>query len=202
MFSCTIDDQLALVLLQAADAEALYAVLTASRTHLQPWIGWVEAESADDYRVFLQRSLNNFAAGLGFYAGIQCNGAWAGAVGLEIDAWNRVGSVGYWLSEPFQGRGIMTRSLAKVLHLAFVEYGVNRVEMRTASGNVRSCSLAERLGFQKEGELRQGQWLNGHFVDVACYGLLANEWLERGQQLLLGPDHHERPKSPRLAENG
>jgi ribosomal-protein-serine acetyltransferase len=51
------------------------------------------------------------------------------------------------------------------------------VEIHCAIGNEKSCAIAKRLGFQFEGVLRQGQLLNGNYVDINVYSMLAGEWL-------------------------
>ena len=42
--------------------------------------------------------------------------------------------------------------------------------------NKRSCAIPQRLGFSQEGILRQSEWLYDHFVDMAVYGMLAQDW--------------------------
>ena len=59
--------------------------------------------------------------------------------------------------------------------------GMNRVEIRCATGNKKSCAIPERLGFTFEGIQRNGGWLYDRFVDYRIYSILANEWLETGK---------------------
>jgi ribosomal-protein-serine acetyltransferase len=53
------------------------------------------------------------------------------------------------------------------------------VEIHCAVGNEKSCGIAKRLGFQLEGMLRQAQLLNGKYVDINVYSMLAEEWVLR-----------------------
>jgi ribosomal-protein-serine acetyltransferase len=53
------------------------------------------------------------------------------------------------------------------------------VEIGCAPGNRKSCAIPERLGFTREGVLRQREWLYDHFVDHVVYGILAEEWRAR-----------------------
>jgi ribosomal-protein-serine acetyltransferase len=96
-----------------------------------------------------------------------------------IDWANRKTSLGYWLAEPHQGRGIVTRGCAALLPYLFDELGLNCVEIGCAVGNARSAAIPERLGFTREGVLRQREWLYDHFVDHVVYSLLAWEWRQR-----------------------
>ena len=59
---------------------------------------------------------------------------------------------------------------------AFGELGLNRVQIRCARDNARSCAIPRRLGFTEEGALRQAEWLIDHFEDQVVYGILAEEW--------------------------
>jgi ribosomal-protein-serine acetyltransferase len=61
----------------------------------------------------------------------------------------------------------------------FKELGLNCVELACAVGNARSCAIPERLGFTREGVLRQREWLYDHFVDHVSYSMLAAEWSRR-----------------------
>jgi ribosomal-protein-serine acetyltransferase len=59
---------------------------------------------------------------------------------------------------------------------AFAGWGLNRVEIRAALENARSRAIPERLGFKKEGVLREAERLGERFVDHALYAVLASEW--------------------------
>ena len=48
--------------------------------------------------------------------------------------------------------------------------------LRCATMNLPSRKIPERLGFKTEGTIRDGEWLNDHFVDSVVYGLLDKEW--------------------------
>jgi ribosomal-protein-serine acetyltransferase len=89
-------------------------------------------------------------------------------------------SIGYWLAAPWQGKGIMTTACAALIDHAFKELKLHRVEIRCATGNARSRAIPERLGFVKEGVIRQGEWVNDRFLDLAVYGMLATDWAARG----------------------
>lgn len=54
---------------------------------------------------------------------------------------------------------------------------LNRIELHCAATNAPSMAVASRLGFTREGVLRQDEWLHGAFVDQVVYGLLRAEFL-------------------------
>jgi ribosomal-protein-serine acetyltransferase len=84
--------------------------------------------------------------------------------------------IGYWLGESFQGKGLMTGACRALLDYLFFELKLHRVEIRCAIGNARSCAVPKRLGFTKEGVLRQAQAFDDQFLDLEVYALLAEDW--------------------------
>ena len=59
---------------------------------------------------------------------------------------------------------------------AYEEWHLNRIEIRVAVGNVRSAAIPERIGFVKEGVLRQAERHGDEFKDNVVYSMLASEW--------------------------
>ena len=70
----------------------------------------------------------------------------------------------------------MTNACRTLVTYAFHEWGLNKVEIHCAVGNIRSRAIPTRLGFTQEGSLREAEWVNDHFVDLVIYGMLAREW--------------------------
>lgn len=96
----------------------------------------------------------------------------------RIDLQNRIGELGYWLGEKFQGRGIMTKACRAMVAYGFSERALNRIEIHCAAANEKSRAIPERLGFRIEGALRQAERLADGYVDNVVYGLLASEFAE------------------------
>jgi ribosomal-protein-serine acetyltransferase len=106
--------------------------------------------------------------------------ALCGSVRLkDIDMNNRKAEIGYFIGQQFTGKGIVSAAVSTVLEFCFGPLHLNRIELRCASGNEASKRVAERLGFAHEGVLRQGEFLNGLFVDQDVYGLLATDFENR-----------------------
>jgi ribosomal-protein-serine acetyltransferase len=100
-----------------------------------------------------------------------------GAIGYPRMSWEkRVAEIGYWLDKDMQGKGFITRATKALVTYAFQEYGLNKVEIHAAAENQQSRAIPERLGFTREGTIRQGEWLNGSVHDMVVYGMLASEW--------------------------
>lgn len=178
MFSHRIDDELELQLLEEWHAEALFAVMDRNRAYLREWLPWLDGiHSPDDTRGFIRSAREQWGRNDGFAAGIWFQGQPVGMIGFHAIDWpNRMTSIGYWLAAAYQGRGIVTRACRAIVGHAFAELGLNRVEIRCATGNRKSCAIPERLGFTCEGIARQAEWLYDHYVDLVIYAMLADEW--------------------------
>ncbi|RFU66815.1 GNAT family N-acetyltransferase [Bacillus sp. V59.32b] len=180
MFLHHIDQDLSLRLLNEKDAEELYRLIDGSRDHLREWLGWVDyIQDVNDSGEFIHDHLNGVIETGGFLksAGILYKGSIAGIINYnDIHKQYKIGVIGYWLGEPFQGKGIMTRACKEFVNYGFTELGLNRIEIRAAPENKKSKAIPEKLGFTKEGQIRQAERLYDHYVDHVVYGMLANEW--------------------------
>lgn len=85
--------------------------------------------------------------------------------------------IGYALHSSQWGRGHARNALGAVLHHAFGPVGLRRMEADIDPRNAPSCRLVERMGFTREGVLRERWHVAGELQDSALYGLLAREWL-------------------------
>ena len=91
--------------------------------------------------------------------------------------WHARASLGYELARPYWRRGIMTEALAAVIDFGFQEVGLNRIQAVLMPENVASVKLLEKLGFQREGVLRQYEnWGEKGYVDLLIFSLLRDEW--------------------------
>ena len=70
----------------------------------------------------------------------------------------------------------MTKACREFVDYAFNTLELNRVEIRCAEDNLKSRAIPERLGFTKEGIIRDGELLNHGYVDSVVYGILKREW--------------------------
>ena len=87
---------------------------------------------------------------------------------------------GYELSPDYWGKGLMHEAMEGMLGYGFESLLFNRVVAGTATENLRSATMLERLGFQREGVLRQHWFWNNAFHDAYSYALLAQDWHARG----------------------
>ena len=87
--------------------------------------------------------------------------------------------IGYSMGRPHWGRGYMHEALVALVDLAFGKLQLNRLEADIDPRNQGSARSLERLGFQKEGLLRERWKINGELSDSVILGLLKREWVTR-----------------------
>ena len=90
---------------------------------------------------------------------------------------SRRAEIGYCLGRPFWGRGFMHEALQTLIGYAFEHLNLNRLEADIDPRNTASARSLERLGFVKEGHLRQRWIVGGEVSDTGFYGLLREDWL-------------------------
>ena len=73
----------------------------------------------------------------------------------------------------------MSEALSCLIAYAFGELNLNRIEADIDPRNVPSAQILERLGFRREGHLRERWIVAGEVSDTALYGLLQREWSQR-----------------------
>lgn len=99
---------------------------------------------------------------------------------LGYHQWVREGAhrarMGYDLLREHRRRGIMTEAMRAVLAYGFTAMGLHRVEVLTDPVNTASIRLAERLGFHRDGTLRENTYFRGRFIDDVVFSLLRQEW--------------------------
>lgn len=178
MFKHVIDDNIELRLVDMDHSEEMFKSIDSSREHLRKYLPWVDiTKSSDDTKAFIESSKKQYAVNNGFNAGIWYKGEFAGVIGYhDINHSKKEVSIGYWLDEKYIGKGIMTKACREFIDYAFNTLELNRVEIRCAEDNLKSRAIPERLGFTKEGVIRDGELLNHGYVDCVVYGILRREW--------------------------
>jgi ribosomal-protein-serine acetyltransferase len=161
-----------------SDSGPLFELVEANRTHLRRWLPWLDSfRTIEDTRRYRELAVRQHAAREALQVILLLAARPIGIVGFHRFDWaNRSTSMGYWLAESFQGHGYMTGACRALLEVAFSKWGLNRVEIRCATGNARSRAIPGRLGFTLEGTLRSAEWLYDHFEDLMVYSLLSGEF--------------------------
>lgn len=131
-------------------------------------------------RELIDRFRQRFANRIGLRWGIVPRAAPDSLLGTcGFNAWfqsSRRAIVGYDLIRSHWRRGIISQALTAILHFGFEQMSLNRAEALTFVENLPSQRLLEKLGFQREGILREYEYLQDRFVDMAIYSLLEREF--------------------------
>lgn len=178
MFKHIIDNDIELRLVDIHHAEEMFKSIDSNREHLGKYLPWVDStETVEDTISFIKNSKKKYAANDGFDASIWYKGEFAGVIGFHgINPSIKEISIGYWLDENYVGKGIMTKACIEFINYAFTIYNLNRVVIRCAEDNLKSRAIPERLGFTKEGIIRDGELLKDGYVNCVIYGMLRKEW--------------------------
>ena len=178
MQTIPVSEQFSLAPLELDHAAELFTLTDANRLYLRTWLPWLDSiRRVEDTRAFIRAARTQASQNNGAQLAIKIDGSIAGIVGHhQIDWRNRLTSIGYWLGEAYQGRGLVTTACRALIAHAFDDARLNRVEIRCAEGNHRSRAIPHRLGFRQEGILRDAEWLYDHFVDHVVYATLVSDW--------------------------
>lgn len=107
-----------------------------------------------------------------------------GAIGIEPcrDVNRFAGELGYWLGEPYWGKGIATLAVQKFIKYAFDYYGISKIFAYVFSSNPSSSRVLLKTGFKLEGRMRNQIVKNGIVLDQLVYGILKEDVLTLGLQ--------------------
>ncbi len=94
----------------------------------------------------------------------------------SLSSQHRRCELGFFVLPAHRGHGVASRAVGRALDWLFGELDLLRVEITTTPDNTIVPSLAERLGFQREGLLRGRNFERGQRVDLVWFGLLREEW--------------------------
>ena len=102
---------------------------------------------------------------------IEVDGQAVGGVSLRPgEDVERIGAeIGYWLGEPYWGRGVMTDAVRLTTDYAFREMRLERVFAVPFVANTASCRVLEKCGYAREGRMRKSAIKDGQILDQFLY---------------------------------
>ncbi len=121
-----------------------------------------------------------FEKGLGYRWGVRLKGQKDIIGSLGFYSWdtdNDRAKMGYDLRPAHWGKGLMKEALDRVVRFGFEDMNLNRIEVTIMETNHRSISTAIRLGFVREGILRQFSKSDGKYLDEHIFSMLRRDWL-------------------------
>lgn len=165
-----------------ADVPALFAIFSHPEV-MRYWSSPPLTETGQA-RHLLQNIQVGYQSGEDWQPGIErrSDNALIGTCTLfAFHAASRRAEIGYALGRSYWGAGYMAEALTALITYAFDTLDLHRLEADIDPRNNASARLLERLGFQKEGHLRERWIVNDEISDTAWYGLLRREWADRNQ---------------------
>jgi ribosomal-protein-alanine N-acetyltransferase len=172
-------DRLVLRPFEEADAPALFPY--AANPHVTRYTLWEHHKTLDDTLVFVRDyARSRYLEGAPEPYAITLKDDPAGRpIGAAGCFWasrpNGTMELGYWLAEPYWGRGLTAEACRAVVSLAFESCRPERVQARVIAGNEPSRRVLDKLGFRHEGTLRSALFRHGRYEDVLYYSVLRSE---------------------------
>jgi RimJ/RimL family protein N-acetyltransferase len=127
--------------------------------HLKEWMVWAqEPQTLEESENYVSMCINNWVSlkkDLPLFIFLKKNNIHIGGTGFHSLNWDIPSfETGYWLHMEHQHQGYMTEALNALIRYAFIQFKANRLEILCDVNNLRSYTLAERLGFKLEGILQ------------------------------------------------
>ena len=163
-----------LVLPDKKYAVDIYKVIVEERLRLAKYLPWVmDMKSVQDEEQFLEYSIEKIHKEEMMMFIILVDENVAGMIDLHnINRSSKRAEVGYWLSEKFEGYGIMTQSVDIIEKYSFNELKLHKLQIRVHPENYKSASVPQRLGYFKEATLVEHEVLNGEYIDLDIFAKL------------------------------
>ncbi|HNZ67921.1 MAG: GNAT family N-acetyltransferase [Prolixibacteraceae bacterium] len=174
-----VDDDLHLEELKLSHSAMIYETIWENRTFLRRWLPFVDqTRTQEDTRRYVSSILSESEKKQNEVFTIWYKGEFAGLAGYkEMDYVNRKAEIGYWMAERMQGKGIMTRTVRKMIDYGFRNLNFNRIQIKVAVGNAKSAAIPQRLGLVMEGVERDGEYHSDRYFNLEIYSILRKEWI-------------------------
>lgn len=104
---------------------------------------------------------------------IVVDGKPVGSIGLhpQADILRKNSEIGYWIGEPYWGKGIATQAIEQIVKYGFATMDVERIFARIFHSNIPSQKVIEKAGFIVEGRFEKTIYKNGEFLDELIYAI-------------------------------
>ena len=181
MFKIKIDKEVHLELIHFFHAEEMLELVNKNRELLKKWLLWVDfVQTVEDEKKFIKSALERYAKNGLVLCMIFYKGKLSGNVELSIKKGYGItkGELASWMGSAFHGKGIMQKATAKMLEIGFKQYNLNKIMIKCAVSNERSCNVAQKLGMTHEGRQRDEIVVNDVVMDIDIYAILKREYVK------------------------
>lgn len=171
-----VDDEITLKFKTLALAPDVLELILHDADYLSKWLpGLGKVKTVADEEKAFAKSIEKMEAGEMLDYAIFYHGKLVGSISLfDISKDDDHGEIGYWLAQDYQGRGIIHRSLAKLLQIGFDELKLHKIKLFAVKENIPSNKVAQKVGMQLDATLTDEIKIRGKFYDMNVYYILNN----------------------------
>jgi len=145
----------------------------ASREEVAQYVLWDRHRTVGNSEDFIKKVLKAYKKGEeNLVWGIEYikEHKFIGSAGLHnLDESNRNAELGYVVSHKYKNRGFATEASSEILRFGFENLKLHRLYARVFPGNKPSARVLEKLGFVKEGTMKQSVYMNNRYHDTILY---------------------------------
>jgi len=163
------------------DAPTLDKAIRVSLSDLNQWLPWARLDyTSADTTAFIRDSIQAWKEERAWDYSIRSKDDPGQHIG-NLSFWTvsklgKIAEIGYWVRSDETGRGVCTEAVGLLLEETFNSLGYHKVVLRIAVGNDPSDRVAQKLGFTREGVLREELLIRGNWVDHSLWSLLDREY--------------------------
>jgi len=162
-----------------SDADEVYKAVLESLAELSPWLPFAHKDySIKESRAWIKKRPEDWKKGTAYeFAIIDAgDGSYLGGCGLNgVDKENRRANLGYWVRTSRMGQGVALSATLLLSGWGFKELKLKRIEILVATGNKRSLRVAEKVGAQREGILRNRLLIRDKAHDAVMHSLIPQD---------------------------
>ena len=126
--------------------------------------------STENGKIFIESASNDFPFNI---FAIDIEGEASGGIGLHLqsDIQCKNAELGYWLAEPYWGKGIITKAVRQMVDYGFKTWEISRIFARPFGTNTGSQKVLEKAGFKLEARFERTFFKNGEYFDELVYAV-------------------------------
>jgi RimJ/RimL family protein N-acetyltransferase len=124
------------------------------------------------------KTVEPFTAGDSFQFGVElkATGELIGDLYFKMDEAGKQAEIGYTFDPKFQGQGLASEAVRKLIDYAFKEKGLHRIYGITDPRHLRSIAMMKRMGMRQEAHFKESLWFKGEWADDVVFAILEKEW--------------------------
>lgn len=175
-----VTNNISLELVSPYFVDEVFEVVDSNRKYLSEYLTWVE-ETKDKEKVLenTKKALVSFSEKKSIDYIIKAAEKVIGRISIWLtDEKTRTFEIGYWISEKYSKKGIITSCVKEVMDVGIEYLNVEKFEIICIVENIGSNKIASKLGYRLEGTKRRAIIVNNKAYDMNQYGMLRNEYVE------------------------